>query len=69
MLSAFQHERIVAAARDSSREATLADVGLADYAGAPVGTLTVGLLKRLEVARALAMRPKPRAVRRDHGRA
>jgi ABC-type branched-subunit amino acid transport system ATPase component len=25
---------------------------------APIGTLTVGLLKRLEVARALAMRPK-----------
>ena len=35
----------------------LADVGLADYAEAPVGILTVGLLKRLEVARALALRP------------
>ena len=36
----------------------LADVGLADYAEAPVGILTVGLLKRLEVARALALRPR-----------
>ena len=57
MLTAFQHERSVAGARERA-EATLADVGLADYAGAPIGTLTVGLLKRLEVARALAMRPK-----------
>src|SRR4029079_9257832 len=31
--------------------------GLAAYAEAPIGTLTVGLLKRLEVARALAMQP------------
>ena len=57
MLTAFQHERSVAGARRLA-EATLADVELADYAGAPVGTLTVGLLKRLEVARALALRPK-----------
>jgi branched-chain amino acid transport system ATP-binding protein len=57
MLTAFQHERSVAGAR-ALAEATLADVDLADYAGAPVGTLTVGLLKRLEVARALALRPK-----------
>jgi branched-chain amino acid transport system ATP-binding protein len=56
MLSAFQHERSLARAR-ALAEATLADVGLADYADAPIGTLTVGLLKRLEVARALAMRP------------
>jgi branched-chain amino acid transport system ATP-binding protein len=57
MLTAFQHERSVAGARRLA-EATLADVELAEYAGAPVGTLTVGLLKRLEVARALALRPK-----------
>jgi branched-chain amino acid transport system ATP-binding protein len=57
MLTAFQHERSIAGARKLA-EATLADVGLAEYAGAPIGTLTVGLLKRLEVARALALRPK-----------
>ena len=57
MLTAFQHESSIAGAR-ALAEATLADVGLANYAGAPVGTLTVGLLKRLEVARALALRPK-----------
>jgi branched-chain amino acid transport system ATP-binding protein len=56
MLSAFQREHSLARAR-ALAEATLADVGLADYTGAPIGTLTVGLLKRLEVARALAMRP------------
>jgi branched-chain amino acid transport system ATP-binding protein len=39
-------------------QATLVEVGLGPYATAPVGTLTVGLLKRLEVARALAMEPK-----------
>jgi len=57
MLTAFRHERTLAGARKFA-EATLADVGLADYSGASVNTLTVGLLKRLEVARALAMRPK-----------
>ena len=49
-------------------EQTLADVGLADYVDAPVNTLTVGLLKRLEVARALAHEAEDRSVRRDHGR-
>jgi branched-chain amino acid transport system ATP-binding protein len=57
MLSAFLREKSVAGARRLA-EATLADVGLADYAGAPASSLTVGLQKRLEVARALAMRPK-----------
>jgi branched-chain amino acid transport system ATP-binding protein len=56
MLSAFQTDRSLGGAR-ALAEATLADVGLADYAGAAISTLTVGLLKRLEVARALAMRP------------
>ena len=57
MVAALQREHSVARARTLA-EATLADVGLGDHAGAPVGTLTVGLLKRLEVARALAMRPE-----------
>ena len=55
-LSALLHERTVAAARDSAG-AVLAEVGLADYLEAPVANLTVGLLKRLEVARAIALRP------------
>ena len=57
MLSAFLREKSIAGSRRLA-EATLADVGLADYAGSPASALTVGLLKRLEVARALAMRPK-----------
>ena len=57
MLSAFLREKSVAGAR-SLAEATLVDVGLSDYFGTPVSSLTVGFLKRLEVARALAMRPK-----------
>ena len=57
MLSAFLCEKSIAGARKLA-EATLADVGLADYCGTPASSLTVGLLKRLEVARALAMRPK-----------
>ncbi|MDO9412445.1 MAG: ABC transporter ATP-binding protein [Pseudolabrys sp.] len=57
MLSAFLREKSIAGSSKLA-EATLADVGLADYAGSPASALTVGLLKRLEVARALAMRPK-----------
>jgi branched-chain amino acid transport system ATP-binding protein len=57
MLTAFQHESSVARARALAVD-TLADVGLSDYIDVPVTTLTVGLLKRLEVARALALRPK-----------
>jgi branched-chain amino acid transport system ATP-binding protein len=57
MVSAFRQESRVAGAR-ALAETTLAEVGLGDYAAAPVATLTVGFLKRLEVARALAMRPK-----------
>jgi branched-chain amino acid transport system ATP-binding protein len=57
MLSAFLREKSVARARKLA-EATLHDVGLDDYADSPANSLTVGLLKRLEVARALAMRPK-----------
>ncbi|MGP0091797.1 MAG: ABC transporter ATP-binding protein [Xanthobacteraceae bacterium] len=57
MLTAFAREPSVKAAARRA-EATLVEVGLGPYAAAPVGTLTVGLLKRLEVARALAMEPK-----------
>jgi branched-chain amino acid transport system ATP-binding protein len=53
----FKQESSVSRARALAIE-TLADVGLSDYIDVPVNALTVGLLKRLEVARALAMRPK-----------
>jgi branched-chain amino acid transport system ATP-binding protein len=56
-LSAMLHDKSVAAARRSA-EAVLAEVGLAAYADAPVSILTAGLLKRLEVARALALKPR-----------
>jgi branched-chain amino acid transport system ATP-binding protein len=56
-LSAMLHDKNVATARRSA-EAVLTDVGLADYANAPVSILTAGLLKRLEVARALALKPR-----------
>jgi branched-chain amino acid transport system ATP-binding protein len=57
MMSAFLHEKSMGGARKLA-EAMLADVGLAAYGDTPANTLTVGLLKRLEVARALATRPK-----------
>jgi len=57
MISAFLRERSVAAARDLA-DSTLTDLGLAPYRDRPASEMTVGLLKRLEVARALAMRPK-----------
>jgi branched-chain amino acid transport system ATP-binding protein len=57
MLTAFQHNHAVRAARELAVR-SLNDVGLQDYVDAPVTTLTVGLLKRLEVARALALQPK-----------
>lgn len=55
-LSALLHDMTVAGAH-ASAEQVLTDVGLADYINAPVGILTAGQLKRLEVARALALRP------------
>ncbi|MFC1665640.1 ABC transporter ATP-binding protein [Pseudomonadota bacterium] len=55
-LSALLHDRSVAAARESA-EAVLNEVGLGDLAEAPISNLSVGFLKRLEVARALALRP------------
>ena len=57
MISAFLRERSVAVARDLA-DSILSDLGLAPYRDRPASELTVGLLKRLEVARALAMRPK-----------
>jgi branched-chain amino acid transport system ATP-binding protein len=57
MISAFLRERSMAGARDLA-DLTLSDLGLAPYRDRPASELTVGLLKRLEVARALAMRPK-----------
>jgi branched-chain amino acid transport system ATP-binding protein len=57
MISAFLRERSMAGARDLA-DLTLNDLGLAPFRDRPASELTVGLLKRLEVARALAMRPK-----------
>ena len=57
MLSAFLHDHSVSSARRKA-EAVLIDVGLADYADAPMSILTAGLLKRLEVARAIALKPR-----------
>jgi branched-chain amino acid transport system ATP-binding protein len=55
-LSALLHETTVKAARARAAE-ILADTGLADVAEASASVLTTGQLKRLEVARALALRP------------
>jgi branched-chain amino acid transport system ATP-binding protein len=57
MLNTFVHTRAIASAREYAR-GVLEDVGLGPYTELPTGALTVGLLKRLEVARALAGRPK-----------
>lgn len=57
MLNAFLRDHSLAGARRLA-EAALNDVGLTDYVNTPISALTVGLLKRLEVARALAMKPK-----------
>jgi branched-chain amino acid transport system ATP-binding protein len=57
MIGTFLRERSVAAARELA-ELTLAELGLAPYRDRPASELTVGLLKRLEVARALAMQPR-----------
>jgi branched-chain amino acid transport system ATP-binding protein len=57
MLTAFGKTASTARARAVALD-VLADVGLKDYADASVGVLAIGLLKRLEVARALAADPK-----------
>jgi branched-chain amino acid transport system ATP-binding protein len=56
-LNAMLRDRTVSASRRTA-EQVLDDVGLSDYADSATGVLTAGLLKRLEVARALALRPK-----------
>ena len=57
MLGALRTTPRPAAARAAALR-TLAETGLAAYADAPVAVLSVGLSKRLEVARALASDPK-----------
>jgi len=57
MTSAFLREKSMGAARELA-STVLAEVGLAAYRDMPASTLTAGLLKRLEVARALATLPK-----------
>jgi branched-chain amino acid transport system ATP-binding protein len=57
MMSAFLRTKSMAAARQLA-DTVLVDVGLTAYRETPANVLTVGLLKRLEVARALASRPK-----------
>ncbi len=50
-------ERSILNAQEAARE-VLAEVGLADRADDPAGTLTLAGHKRLEIARALATRPR-----------
>ena len=50
-------ERAISSAEDAARE-VLDEVGLADRANDPAGTLTLAGHKRLEIARALATRPR-----------
>ncbi len=57
MMSAFLRTTSMTAARELA-DTVLADVALTAYRETPANVLTVGLLKRLEVARALATRPK-----------
>ena len=57
MLTAFLQDRTIAGARRIA-EQVIDDIGLTPYIETPVGALTVGLLKRLEVARAMAGNPK-----------
>src|SRR5262249_17910478 len=57
MMSAFLRTKSMPAARELA-DTVLADVALTAYRETPANVLTVGLLKRLEVARALATRPK-----------
>ncbi len=57
MLGAFHHARSAAEARRAA-EAVVAQVGLAPFLHTEARSLTVGGAKRLEVARALAMRPR-----------
>jgi branched-chain amino acid transport system ATP-binding protein len=57
MVNALSCEATPAAAR-AAAITILDEIELGAYSDAPIGVLTVGLLKRLEVARTLAMRPR-----------
>lgn len=57
LVYALPHHGSLAQAR-AHAEQVVHEVGLGDYADAPARVLTVGLLKRLEVARALAGGPR-----------
>ena len=57
MIGAFLHNRRLAAAQDLAAR-ILDDVGLGDRAGRPAGELSLGEQRRLEVARALALKPQ-----------
>ena len=57
MLNALHRHRTPARAYPVARE-VLDFLGLGDYADAPAATLTVGLLKELELAKALATEPR-----------
>jgi len=57
MVSALRRDRTPARARATAMQ-VIDEVGLGAFADASIGILTVGLLKRLEVARALALRPR-----------
>jgi branched-chain amino acid transport system ATP-binding protein len=57
MVNALSCEATPAGAR-AAAITILNEIGLGSYSEAPIGVLTVGLLKRLEVARTLAMRPR-----------
>jgi branched-chain amino acid transport system ATP-binding protein len=57
MVNALSCEATPARAR-AAAITILNEIGLGSYSDAPIGVLTVGLLKRLEVARTLAMRPR-----------
>jgi branched-chain amino acid transport system ATP-binding protein len=57
MVNALSCEATPAGAR-AAAITILNEIGLGSYSDAPIGVLTVGLLKRLEVARTLAMRPR-----------
>ena len=59
------HQGSVVEARDTA-ERILVDFGLFDYLELPIGVLTVGLLKRLEVVRAVAL-AEIGSVRRNNG--
>jgi branched-chain amino acid transport system ATP-binding protein len=57
MIGAFARVSSVAESRENALE-QLKVVGLADLAARPAGALSIGLKKKLELARALATRPK-----------